>query len=176
MHAIRVSSRVLLSVLLLLLGACSSEQTPVQARQAVMPPRTAEASERNDQRMASPVAGCATIGHLKTRDHWVTISAGPDGALYTIKTEDGRVLLHGATDQELQARLPDVHRRVSTGIAGCAWAGLWITRQELDREAARKLGLRAGRSVDGHDVIQGADVNGTVRSVRPASPESLELR
>jgi hypothetical protein len=55
---------------------------------------------------------------LQFRNYHITVSAGERGSLYTVKETDGKLLADRLTAQELQTRLPDVHRFVKEAFAG----------------------------------------------------------
>lgn len=68
------------------------------------------------------------IVHLETRDAVITAMAGPDGPVYTVRTRDGRMLARRLSEQELQVRLPRIHRLLKTSYAqpkqgNVMWAG-----------------------------------------------------
>jgi hypothetical protein len=62
--------------------------------------------------------GASVIGHLESRDRIITVSKGPKGPLYTIKTKDGKILATRIDEKSLQAKYPDIYHQVKTGIAG----------------------------------------------------------
>ena len=62
------------------------------------------------------------IGHLKTRDKFLTIRTGPDGPLYTVKSKDGRTLAVDLPGADLSAKFPELKDVVEGGIAD--WAGM----------------------------------------------------
>jgi hypothetical protein len=71
------------------------------------------------------MSGCLTccaddpvIGHMERRDTIVTIHAAKDGPRYTVRAKDGSLIVERLTEKELQAKLPDVHRDIKTGVAG----------------------------------------------------------
>jgi hypothetical protein len=78
-------------------------QAPGAKGPAVATPSTAPA--------AYPV-----IVRLVGRDKEVTISAGPDGPVYSASTKDGRVLVTHAKLDELRVKHPDVYRFVHPAI------------------------------------------------------------
>ena len=88
----------------LLLGGCQPQET----REAVAP-----AAENT----VHPV-----ICHLKTRDKLITVSAGLDGALYSVKSVSGSVLAVHLSATELSTRFPELKAVVEQGIAD--WAGM----------------------------------------------------
>lgn len=70
-------------------------------------------------------SGNLVIGHLKTRDKFITIRSGADGPLYTIKSDDGTVLAVDIPSAEISGRFPDLKDVLERGIAGTVgWAGM----------------------------------------------------
>jgi len=66
----------------------------------------------------------SVIGHLKTRNQVITITAGPDGPLYTIKSEEGGLIALNISGEELAARFPDLHEMIEKSLADPKiWAG-----------------------------------------------------
>jgi lysophospholipid acyltransferase (LPLAT)-like uncharacterized protein len=57
------------------------------------------------------------IGYLEKRDRVVTIKSGPKGAVYTVATKDGKVLLENVTAEQLRAQAPEIHQLIKTGVA-----------------------------------------------------------
>jgi len=69
------------------------------------------------------------IVHLETRDTVITALAGSDGPVYTVRTRTGRTLAQRLSEQELQVRLPRIHRLLKTSYAqtkkgDAIWAGM----------------------------------------------------
>ena len=60
------------------------------------------------------------IGYLEKRDRVITIKSGPKGAVYTVATKAGKVLLENVTSEQLRAQAPEVHQLIKTGYAGDA--------------------------------------------------------
>lgn len=91
--------------------ATSSQATP-EEEMVVFQPEEGERSK-------GPV-----IGHLKTRDQVITITAGPDGPLYTIKSKEGAVIASHLSGEELASRFPDLHKKIEKSLADPKiWAG-----------------------------------------------------
>lgn len=61
--------------------------------------------------------GYPVIGHLKKRDRVITISKGPDGPLYSVKTENGRTLAVNLSAEKLYAEFPDLKSVIEKGMA-----------------------------------------------------------
>jgi hypothetical protein len=72
--------------------------------------------EQNIERNAAP-GNQVVIGYLQTRDKIVTISRGPKGAVYTIKTTDGKTLAARLNEKRLQAKYPEIYNQIKSGLA-----------------------------------------------------------
>jgi hypothetical protein len=70
--------------------------------------------------LPASVDGRATILHLVNRSEVVTITAGPSGPLYSATTQDGKVLVSGATLDQLREQQPDVYKRLHPTITVAA--------------------------------------------------------
>ncbi len=57
------------------------------------------------------------IGHLKSKDRIITVTKGPKGPLYTIKSKEGKILETKIDDKSLQAKYPDIYHQIKSGIA-----------------------------------------------------------
>jgi hypothetical protein len=78
----------------------------------------------------------SVIGSLKTRDQVITITVGPDGPLYTIKSKEGDVIALNISGEELASRFPDLHEKMEKSLADSKlWAGTDLSRQEKPVEA-----------------------------------------
>ncbi len=74
-----------------------------------------------DQQKKGPQASTkkdGVIGYLESRDKIVTIFKGPNGAVYTIKTKDGKTLDTKLSEKNLQAKYPTLYNQVKHGLAG----------------------------------------------------------
>jgi hypothetical protein len=60
------------------------------------------------------------IGYLEKRDRVITIKSGPKGAVYSVATKSGKVLLENVTAEQLRAQAPEIHQLIKTGYAGDA--------------------------------------------------------
>jgi hypothetical protein len=58
------------------------------------------------------------IGYIERRDQTITIRSGPKGAIYSVKTKDGKVLFENLSAEQLQARAPELHDFIKTAVAG----------------------------------------------------------
>lgn len=73
--------------------------------------------------VSGPAVSAPIVGHLKTRNKMITIRSGPDGPLYTVRSEDGTVLAAGLPADEFSARFPELKGVVERGVAGSeVWA------------------------------------------------------
>lgn len=72
---------------------------------------------------AAYVPNAPPIVQLKSADHLIIIHAGAQNPLYTVRTNSGKVLIREGTEQELQAQLPKVYKKISDVIAGVLWTG-----------------------------------------------------
>jgi hypothetical protein len=57
------------------------------------------------------------IVHLAFRDYLVTIHAGADAPLYTVRTADGALVASQLSAQQLAARYPRLHEQLEPAIA-----------------------------------------------------------
>lgn len=58
------------------------------------------------------------IGHVEKQDRTITIKAGTNGTIYTVKSADGKTLYDNVTLEQLRAQAPDLHEFVKTAVAG----------------------------------------------------------
>jgi hypothetical protein len=70
------------------------------------------------------INGRPVITHLVSRDHVVSITAGPQGPLYTAKTKDGTMVATGLTLEQLREEHPEVYRVLHPAISADASARL----------------------------------------------------
>ena len=66
--------------------------------------------------LPAQVDGRPTIVHLANRTEVVTITAGPKGPLYTATTKEGKLLVSGATLEQLRQEHPEVYNRLHPAI------------------------------------------------------------
>ena len=111
------------------LAGCRDESTDTAT--AVAPPVISEtkvvASEPQQSGLSAKTPANPVIGHLKMRDKLITIRTGSVGPLYTVKSEDGKVLAVDLDSAELSARFPELKDVVERGFAD--WAGNDLQRQ-----------------------------------------------
>ena len=93
-----MSKTTLLVSLGLLLGGCARSSAPTAP----------QAQIKKDLPM---------ICRLVSRTQTLTISAGPDGAVYSVQNAAGKTLLANASREELRLRHPDLSHQLETGIA-----------------------------------------------------------
>ena len=55
------------------------------------------------------------IGHLETKDKLITIRESPDGPLYTVKSEDGKILARDLAADDVGARFPELKPLIWAG-------------------------------------------------------------
>ena len=71
------------------------------------------------------------IGHLKTRDQVISITTGPDGPLYTIRSKEGLEIALHLTIEELATRFPDLHVKIEKSLADPKiWAGIELSPEQ----------------------------------------------
>jgi len=97
--------RTLLIGLGLLLGGCARSSGP-SAPQAQM-------------KRELPV-----ICRLVSRNQTLTISAGPNGAVYSVSDAAGKVMLSHAGREELRQQYPFLSQQLDSGIASVDFVGL----------------------------------------------------
>ena len=66
--------------------------------------------------LPAEVNGMPTIVHLANRMEVVTVTAGPKGPLYSATTKSGKMLVRGATLEQLREQHPDVYNRLHPAI------------------------------------------------------------
>ena len=77
----------------------------------------------------------SVIGHLETRDQVITIAAGPDGPLYTIKSKEGQLIALNLSGKELATRFPALHEKIEKSLAEPKiWAGTDLHLKEVQFE------------------------------------------
>jgi len=69
------------------------------------------------------------IVHLQTRRAMVTVMAGPEGRLYTVRDHEGRLLGRHLSERQLQSRAPEIHDLLKRSYAhhegvDVIWAGM----------------------------------------------------
>jgi hypothetical protein len=80
-------------------------------------PTKAKVGDEKTGQQTSPKSK-TVIGHLHSRDRIVTVTQGPRGAVYTIKTKDGKILATKLEEKDLQAKYPDIYHQIKSGVAG----------------------------------------------------------
>ena len=76
-----------------------------------------KASEQKQSHQSANMKG-SVIGHLESRNRIITITSGPKGPLYTVKTKDGKTLATKIDEKALQAQYPDIYHELKSGVAG----------------------------------------------------------
>ena len=103
------------------LDPASTSPTDAQRSRAVPTPTTVTTAREEGPAPGQRAASVA-IGQMKTRDKLITIRTGPDGPLYTVKSEDGKVLAADLPAADISAKFPDLKGVVEGGVAD--WAGM----------------------------------------------------
>ena len=92
---------------------------------------------------ADAVESYPVVGYLEKRDRTITIKAGPKGALYSVKTADGKVLCENLSKEQLRAQSPEIAEFLNNAVAGAAGANKAdarlrpMTDASLQRDARR---------------------------------------
>jgi hypothetical protein len=125
MHASVVVQAVLFTVSIPLCGCrqpAPQGAAPAPRDPAPAPPAENAARDPEPERTPPPSPAGPVVGHVRTRDATVTIRAGADGPLYTVRSPEGEILVAGVTGEELAARFPGLGEVVEHGVAD--WAGI----------------------------------------------------
>ncbi len=62
------------------------------------------------------------ICYLEQRDRTITVKAGPKGAVYSVKSADGKVLYDNLSIEQLSAQAPKLGEFLKTAVAGAPGA------------------------------------------------------
>ena len=65
-------------------------------------------TQSKDSKPSKDMSGYPVLGHLKTKDKFITIRTGPDGPLYTVKSKDGKTLAMDLPAEKLYAEFPEL--------------------------------------------------------------------
>jgi hypothetical protein len=82
--------------------------------QQAQPPAPAKVTKR--------AADYPVICYLEQRDRTITVKAGPKGAVYCVKTADGKVLYDNVSLEQLSAQAPSLGEFLKTSMAGATGA------------------------------------------------------
>ena len=108
------------SVLILAAAGCASRQSHSPPAVAAQVP--AEGSDAASTQLATPEG--PVIVRLVGHNHpTITVTSSPEGPRYSAQANDGRVIVRGATLEELQANHPELAKFVQPTIAVHADAG-----------------------------------------------------
>ena len=123
---------VLASACFLCVGGCASETVPAESGDgaAVAPSAVHSSASVADADRAVPVSATSesaqpsktnalVIGHLKGRDHTLTIYSSADGPRFTVSKE-GKVLATEISLDQLRARHRDLFQKYQGAFAGSA--------------------------------------------------------
>lgn len=103
------------------------------------PATSSQATPEDEMVVSQPEEGKqskgSVIGCLKTRDQVITITTGPDGPLYTIKSKEDRLIALNLSGEELATRFPALHEMMEKSLADPKiWAGTDFFRYEQQVE------------------------------------------
>ena len=103
------------------------------------PATSSQATPKDEMVVFQPEEGNqskgSVIGCLKTKDQVITITTGPDGPLYTIKSKEGRLIALNLSGEELASRFPDLHEKIEKSVADSkTWAGTDLFRYKQQVE------------------------------------------
>ncbi len=77
----------------------------------------------------------AVVGMLKTNEHIIVITAGPEGPLYTVKSTVGTVLAEQLSGTQLALQFPRLEDLVNTGMAD----GAGLNERHLAPKASKLI-------------------------------------
>ncbi|MFC1606689.1 hypothetical protein ACFL47_01860 [Candidatus Latescibacterota bacterium] len=119
----RLFPKALLVVVLLILLGCSHTGVPGEiAGRSQSQPYVEGGGKMFD---SIDINTFPVLGHLKTRDKFITIRCGAGGPYYTIKDHDGNTISVNIPDSKLRAKFPWIHGIMEGGVAkDVSWAGL----------------------------------------------------
>ncbi len=117
----RIGISLCLMVVFITAGCRCCEEVVLVVNPAIS--ESAVSAIKRDQVPPGDSSGYAVIGHLKMRDHWVTMLSGSEGPLYTVKSRTGQIILWEGSGQGFQAALPQLHEQIEGAVAGSLWAG-----------------------------------------------------
>jgi hypothetical protein len=101
--------------LLAALGVVRAEDTPAQKSNT---PQGVKAEEPKVQTTGGTVkTDYPVIGYIEKRGKTITIKAGPKGALYSVKTTEGKVLFENLSAEQLRAQAPELQEFLKTAVA-----------------------------------------------------------
>ena len=72
-------------------------------------PAISQSGERNEG---------AVICYLQSRNNIVTISSGPDGNVYTVRTKDGKTMAAKLNEADFQEKYPALYQQIKSSVAG----------------------------------------------------------
>ena len=97
-----------------IVGAASAEEKPDRKPSATASVSPAAAASTN----AIGPKDFPVIGYIEKNDREITIKAGPQGTLYSVKAADGKVLLENVSSEQLRAQAPELQEFIKTAVAG----------------------------------------------------------
>jgi hypothetical protein len=99
----------------LCLLVCSKDSTAQES--SVATEVKGDMTQSKDSKPSKDLSGYVVIGHLKTKDKYITIRKGPDGPLYTVKSKDGKTLAMDLPAEKLYAEFPELKDVLERSIA-----------------------------------------------------------
>jgi hypothetical protein len=74
-------------------------------------------TEAKDSKSSKDMSCYPVIGHLRTKNKFITIRTGPNGPLYTVEAKDGKILAENLPAEKLYAEFPELKNVLEQGIA-----------------------------------------------------------
>ena len=112
-HIVVLGGMVLVAVVGLALAA---DRPAPQSGRKLRSPHDQEAAVPAARHKAT--AALPVVGYLEGRNRTITIKAGPQGPVYSVKTADGKVLCEDLSREQLSARLPELGEFIKNAVAG----------------------------------------------------------
>jgi hypothetical protein len=121
--------KIVIGVLTLFAVLFMDEFSPLAAEESATSPQAMPEEEAvAPQTKEGEQPEGTVIGHLKTRDQVISITTGPDGPLYTIRSKEGQEIAIHLTKEELATRFPDLHEKIEKSMADPKiWAGIELS-------------------------------------------------
>jgi hypothetical protein len=111
---------------LLIGGIISVAVAGLALSQDKAPPQSPRPKLTSPHKAQTPVPGKSVkaaadypvICYLEQRDRIITVKAGPKGAVYSVKSADGKVLYDNLSIEQLSAQAPKLGEFLKTAVAG----------------------------------------------------------
>ena len=95
--------------------------TSALAGEKPQPQKTvAKAAVRQSETSSTNVVkkrGYPVVGYLEGRGKTIILKSGPNGPLYSVKGEKGKLLFEDLTADQLRAQAPEIHQIVQSAVA-----------------------------------------------------------